>query len=116
MTILQNDQWLLRRLHSSKFLTLFHSSCKPLLDRADLKYLTKQQIDSLKNISVILVREEYKATYSDLKSYEESHLVDGNCGIVPTGQPGIGTPPIMPTLGTSNINLTTFFHHAELFG
>ena len=78
-------------------------------DRADLKCLTKQQIDSLKNTSVILVREEYKVTYRDLKSYEESHLVDGNCGVVLTGQPVMVRTPSCSLSGKSNINLTKKF-------
>jgi hypothetical protein len=70
---------------------------QPVPGHGDLKYLTTQQIDFIGlrehlcfNEEVLLIREEYKLAYTELKSDEENHLKERSGGIVVTGQPGIG--------------------------
>jgi hypothetical protein len=74
---------------------------QPVPNCGNFKYLTKQQIDSLSlrkhlcfNEDVLLVREEYKAAYTELKLCEDNHLVERTGGMVVTGQSGIGMHPM----------------------
>ena len=63
----------------------------------DLKYLSKEHIDSLKlrhlsyNEYVLLVREEYEVAYKYLQSWvEEEDPYRRSVGMVVSGHPGIG--------------------------
>ena len=80
----------------------------------DLKYLSKENINSLKlrhlsyNTSVLLVREEYEVAYKYLQSWdEEEDPYRRGAGMVVTGHPGIGMHLSLATVSFANSRLTS---------